>query len=189
MYFDFANFILYKIGKKYFSKLQIYVSMSKVFLGIGGNIGNKQANFNKVYELIGDYLGEITAKSSIYESPPWGFHAEENFWNQVVIIESRHTPEVLLSRIQDIEHSFGRRRKKKQYASREMDIDILYYDDIYMETETLTIPHPRIYQRMFVLVPLAEIASDFKHPLRQLTSLQMLENCKDESVIKKVEMN
>lgn len=160
--------------------------MSQVFLGIGGNIGNKQANFNKVYDLVERKLGQISAKSSVYESPPWGFHAEDNFWNQILIIETEKTPEELLNEIHEIESLFGRKRKKKRYVSREMDIDILYYDDIYMETETLIIPHPRIPLRMFVLVPLAEIAPDFKHPLLRFTSLQMLENCKDKSVIKKV---
>jgi 2-amino-4-hydroxy-6-hydroxymethyldihydropteridine diphosphokinase len=163
--------------------------MSQVFLGIGGNIGNKQANFNKVYNLIERKLGQISAKSSIYESPPWGFHAENNFWNQVLKIETEKSPETLLHEIHEIEALFGRKRKKKQYVSREMDIDILYYDDIYTETETLIIPHPRIPLRMFVVVPLAEIAPDFKHPLLRFTSLQMLENCKDKSVIKKVQLN
>jgi 2-amino-4-hydroxy-6-hydroxymethyldihydropteridine diphosphokinase len=161
--------------------------MSKVFLGIGGNIGNKQANFNKVYNLIERKLGQISAKSSVYESPPWGFHAENNFWNQILIIKTGLTPEELLSKIYEIESSFGRKRKSKHYASREMDIDILYYDDIFMETETLVIPHPHMHQRLFVLVPLVEIAPDFKHPILRFTSLQMLENCKDKSVIKKVE--
>jgi len=161
--------------------------MSKVFLGIGGNIGNKEIIFNRVYLFIENNLGKIVTKSSVYESPPWGFHTEENFWNQVLIIETSLSPEELLQKIHNIESAFGRKRSNKQYASREMDIDILYYDDIFMETETLTIPHPLIPQRKFVLVPLAEIAPEFKHPLRRFTSLQMLENCKDESVVKKVE--
>jgi len=161
--------------------------MSKVFLGIGGNIGNKEIIFNKVYLFIENNLGRIITKSSMYESPPWGFHAEENFWNQVLLIETTLSPEKLLQKIHIIEKAFGRKRKKKHYNSREMDIDILYYDDIFMETEKLIIPHPLIQQRLFVLVPLTEIAPDFKHPLLRLTNQQMLENCKDESVIKKVE--
>jgi len=160
--------------------------MHKVFLGIGGNIGNKKENFREAYQKIENQLGKIVKKSSVYESPPWGFHAEENFWNQLLIIDTEHSPEELLKKIHVIESSFGRKRENPQYSSRKMDIDILYYDDIFMETELLTIPHPRIHQRMFVLIPLAEIAPNRKHPLLRLTSLQMLEYCKDESVIKKI---
>lgn len=161
--------------------------MHKVFLGIGGNLGNKSENFKKVYSLIEKNLGKISKYSSVYESPPWGFHAEENFWNQVVIIETDYSPSELLDKIHIVEKEFGRKRKKQQYSSREMDIDILYYDDIFTETDNLVIPHPRIHQRLFVLIPLTEIAPQFKHPLFRLTSIQMFENCKDKSVIKKVE--
>jgi len=161
--------------------------MHKVFLGIGGNIGNKHDNFIKVYNIIKNEIGEIAKSSSVYETPPWGFDAKENFWNQVLLIETEFSPEEILQKIAGIENRFGRKREKGKYNSREMDIDILYYDDIYLETENLIIPHPQILQRKFVLVPLNEIAPDFKHPLFRLTSFQMLENCRDESVILKLE--
>lgn len=163
--------------------------MHKVFLGIGGNIGNKQKNFQEVYGMIENNLGKIEKKSSVYETPPWGFKAEENFWNQVIYIETQLSPGDLLAEIRNIEEYFGRERKKENYSSREMDIDILYYDDDFIENEALVIPHPRIGQRKFVLVPLVEIAPDFKHPLLRLTSIEMLENCKDSSVIKIVDGN
>ena len=160
--------------------------MHKVFLGIGGNIGDKQLNFTKVAHLANDRLGNIIKKSSIYETPPWGFLSEDYFWNQVFLIETEINPENLLEEIREIEAEFGRKRESDRYSSREMDIDILYFDDIYVETEKLVIPHPKLHNRKFVLVPLVEIAPDFKHPLFRLTNLQLLENCKDESVIIKI---
>ena len=160
--------------------------MQQVFLGIGGNLGNKNENFKYVSSLIENHLGKILQASSKYETPPWGFHAEESFWNQVLLIETKHSPEILLKEIHKIEELFDRKRDEKEYSSRKMDIDILYYDDIFLEEKKLTIPHPLLHQRKFVLVPLAEIAPEFKHPLLRLTSVQMLENCHDESVIKKV---
>ena len=150
-------------------------------------MGDKSENFRKAFLLIEENLGKITESSSVYESPPWGFHAEENFWNQVLIIETKLAPNDLLDKIHFVENEFARKRKKKEYSSRAMDIDILYYDELFMETEALIIPHPRIHKRLFVLVPLAEIAPDFKHPLLRLTNIQMLENCMDKSLIKKVE--
>ena len=161
--------------------------MHKVFLGLGGNIGNKRSNFKKVDELIETRLGKILDKSSVYETPPWGFQTENNFWNSVLIVDTQLSPEDLLMKIHEIENIFHRGERTGKYASREMDIDILYYNDIFLETERLIIPHPRMHLRKFVLVPLVEIAADFKHPLLRLTSLQMLENCRDESIIKKLE--
>ena len=161
--------------------------MHKVFLGIGGNLGIKSDNFKKVHLSIQHELGAIVNKSSVYETPPWGFEANESFWNQVLEITTNYSPPELLAKIHEIENQFGRKRNEKTYSSREIDIDILYYDDIFMEAQNLTIPHPLMYQRKFVLVPLAEIAPQFKHPLLRLTSVQMLENCRDESVIKKIQ--
>ena len=109
------------------------------------------------------------------------------FWNSVIEISTHWSPEVLLSKIHFIEKNFGRKRGKEQYSSRKIDVDILYFDDLFMETDELIIPHPHINKRKFVLVPLNEIAPKLKHPLFRLTSIQMLENCMDESVIKKVQ--
>ena len=161
--------------------------MHQVFLGIGGNIGNKLNNFNTVHQIIKNEVGKIIKSSSIYETPPWGFESKDNFWNQVLIVETEYLPEILLKKIIEIEGKFGRKRETGKYDSREMDIDILYYDDIFMETKNLVIPHPKIYLRKFVLVPLNEIAPDYKHPLRRFTSMQMLEYCLDDSIILKLD--
>ncbi|MDP2161485.1 MAG: 2-amino-4-hydroxy-6-hydroxymethyldihydropteridine diphosphokinase [Flavobacterium sp.] len=162
--------------------------MHQVFLGIGGNTGNKHDNFDKVYTFIKNELGDIIKRSSVYETPPWGFQSQENFWNQVLMIETEFSPEKLLKNIAKIENWFGRERVSGKYTSREMDIDILYFDELIIETDTLVIPHPHIHKRLFVLVPLAEIAPEFVHPLLRLNSLQMFENCPDRSAIKKVEL-
>lgn len=162
--------------------------MHQVFLGIGGNTGNKHDNFDKVYTFIKNELGAIIKRSSVYETPPWGFRSEENFWNQVILIETQFSPEKLLENIAEFENWFGRVRVSGNYISREMDIDILYFDELILKNETLSIPHPQIANRLFVLVPLAEIAPEFIHPRLKINSLQLLENCTDCSVINKVEL-
>jgi len=160
--------------------------MHQVFLGIGGNIGNKHDNFDKVYTFIQNELGAITKSSSVYETPPWGFQAEVNFWNQVLVVETEFSAVEVLLKINKIESKFGRKRDGGQYKSREMDIDILYFDELVLDTGNLTIPHPQIANRLFVLVPLTEIAPDLVHPVLQLSSVEILNVCKDKSVIEKV---
>lgn len=162
--------------------------MHHVFLGVGGNIGNKQQNFEKAGLFIEREIGKISKQSSVYETPPWGFLAEEDFWNQVILVETELTPDELLAKIQQIEMFFGKKREAGYYVSREMDIDILYYDDLSITSDTLIIPHPRIAQRLFVLVPLTEIAPGFEHPVLKMTNRQLLENSNDQSVITRIEL-
>lgn len=160
--------------------------MYKVFLGIGGNLGNKRLNFEKVHIYIEKELGAIVKKSAVYETQPWGFSSEDNFWNQVLMIETVLEPGPLLSAIHAIENRFGRKREQGKYISRQMDIDILYFNDLVLETETLVIPHPHISRRLFVLAPLAEIAPGFLHPKLQVTNRHLLKNCTDKSVVKRL---
>ncbi|MBW6535358.1 MAG: 2-amino-4-hydroxy-6-hydroxymethyldihydropteridine diphosphokinase [Mariniphaga sp.] len=162
--------------------------MYQVFLGIGGNTGNKRMNFQKVHFSVENELGKILRQSSVYETVPWGFSANENFWNQVFLIETELQPDEILVKINRIEKAFGRKREPGKYTSREMDVDILYFADWVIETEKLTIPHPLLYKRMFVLAPLAEIAPEFRHPVLKKTNRQLLEACTDESEILKVEL-
>lgn len=162
--------------------------MYKVFIGLGGNIENKVENFKRVHQLISKKIGEILLKSSIYETPPWGFHSEHVFWNQVVCIETILEPLELLWRIKEIEESFGLKSREERYTNREMDLDILYFEDNFFEDNDLVVPHPKIHERKFVLVPLVEIAPDFKHPLLRMSNLTLLENCKDKSIIRKVDL-
>ncbi len=161
--------------------------MHEVYLGIGGNIGKKKFNFLKAYILIKKKLGYVLQTSSVYETPPWGFNSPDNFWNMVIKIETDLSPDELIAGIISIEDSFCRVRTEGIYRSRKMDIDILYYDNIVLDSITLTIPHPKIQDRLFVLVPLSEIAPEHKHPLLKMTTLELLKNCKDRSAIKKLE--
>jgi len=160
--------------------------MHQLFLGTGGNLGNKQANFDKVYTHIQNELGTVLKCSQIFETAPWGFESDHLFWNQVLLVETQFSPVEVLERIAKIEAFFGRKRTGERYTSREMDIDILYFDDLVLETESLTIPHPQIAKRLFVLVPLAEIAPEFVHPVLKLISVEMLSVCDDNSEVRKV---
>jgi 2-amino-4-hydroxy-6-hydroxymethyldihydropteridine diphosphokinase len=163
--------------------------MHQVFLGIGGNIGEKLQNFKKVSNKIENLLGTIISISSIYETPPWGFESDNPFWNQVIHIETSYSAFELLEKIQNIEKDFGRKKTKLNYADREIDIDILYFDDEIIESEKLIVPHPKIQLRKFVLVPLVEIAPELIHPLFRMNSRKMLEYCNDNSLIKRIKQD
>lgn len=137
------------------------------YLGLGTNLGrDKATNLHQAVSLINEQAGRVLACSSFIESEPWGFCSENIFLNAVVAIDTPHTPYELLRVTQSIEQSMGRTHKSVDgcYTDRIIDIDILLYDDFVVNEAELTIPHPLIWQRPFVYVPLLEIAPHITPP-------------------------
>lgn len=139
--------------------------MSKVILLLGSNLGDREKFLNKAIELIKLNVGLILKCSSVYESEPWGFTSENLFLNQVIIIETSHKSLMVLRKLQTIEKELGRKIKSNFYQNRTIDIDILFYDDIKLESKKLIIPHPQLHLRKFTMLPLIEIAGDLVHPV------------------------
>ena len=152
--------------------------MSEVFILLGGNEGNKHKIFSETIKLIGETIGKVKVTSSVYETEPWGF-VSDLFWNQALIVESSLLPEDVLMCAFEIENKMGRKRISENYEARPIDIDLMFYDDLQINTQHLTIPHPLIAQRRFMLIPLAEIAPERIHPVTKLTIRDMLQICPD----------
>lgn len=157
----------------------------QVFLLLGSNLGDRPQVLAAARGAIGEQGGSIAGQSAIYETAPWGITDQPAFLNQVIEISTSLLPEDLLRIILNIEHDLGRVRYER-WGARVIDIDILYFGQTVMDSARLTLPHPRIQGRRFVLAPLAEIAPDFLHPLLQKTSSQLLEECPDTSAVSKI---
>ncbi|MBQ3247620.1 MAG: 2-amino-4-hydroxy-6-hydroxymethyldihydropteridine diphosphokinase [Alistipes sp.] len=155
--------------------------MASVVLITGGNVGDAEQTLGEAARLINAEVGRVVRHSQIYRTKAWGFEAED-FRNQVLVVESELEPMQVLDVVNDIERRLGRDRAVEQmeksatgarYASRSIDIDILFYDDLVVESERLTLPHPRIAEREFVLEPLAEVAARWRHPVSGVSVQQM----------------
>lgn len=160
--------------------------MARVVLITGGNVGNAEATLAEAERLIAAEVGAVESRSRIYRTKAWGFEADD-FRNQVLVVESELEPLALLDAVNDIERRLGRDRTEEQkvksatgarYASRSVDIDILFYDALVVESERLTLPHPRIAEREFVLEPLVEVLPQWQHPLSGKSVEQMFEELK-----------
>ncbi|WP_338873304.1 2-amino-4-hydroxy-6-hydroxymethyldihydropteridine diphosphokinase [Spirosoma sp. SC4-14] len=154
----------------------------KTFLLLGANLGNRIQTLQRAVGLIAERVGSVTQQSSWYETAPWGVTDQPAYVNQVIAVETDLKPDALLEQTQAIEQQLGRVRFEK-WGARLIDIDILYYDQEIVLTKSLTIPHPYLHQRRFTLVPLAEIAPNFEHPVLQKTSRELLAVCEDESEV------
>ena len=160
--------------------------MIKLYILLGGNLGDKQRVFSDARAKLSQQVGTITNQSVLYETEPWGFESDDIFWNQVLEISTSFSPEEVLRQTQQIERELGRIRKANQYDSRIIDIDILFYGHLIIKTENLVIPHPRIQERKFALVPLCEIAPELIHPVFLKSITQLLAECGDSLNVEKV---
>ena len=132
--------------------------MASVYLSLGSNLGNRKKNLEKAISFISEEAGKIISVSSFYQSEPQGFKSENDFLNAVILIETTLSPFELLAKTQEIEKKIGRKTKSTEtYSDRIIDIDILFYDDLIVDTPELKIPHPLWKERDFVKIPLAEL--------------------------------
>ena len=163
--------------------------MERCFILFGSNMGDKNKIYAQACLLINNRCGRIVAQSSAYESEPWGFEAKEWFLNRLIVVETELEPEAMLHQLLDIEAELGRVRHPETggYTSRTADLDILYYGSRIVLTDSLTIPHLRLHQRRFALLPLCEVAPEFVHPAFNMTQTELLKRCFDFSEVRKIE--
>ncbi len=159
--------------------------MSKAIISLGSNMGNRVLNLNLAIQKIQFRIGNLISSSAIYESASWGFDAEKSFLNQVIEIETELEPFILLGALLEIENELGRKRNLSTYESRSIDLDVLFYNQVILDSKNLKIPHPKIQDRKFILIPLNEILPNFLHPKFQKSALQLLSECSDKLWVKK----
>ena len=150
------------------------IVMARAIIITGGNIGDVKPRLRHAQQLINNYIGIVLRCSHVYDSPAWGFSAAQEFQNQAMEVDTDLSPEELLQAVQKIEVELGRDRDAEAvekartgeaYSSRIIDIDIIFYDDLVMDTPSLKLPHPLMQDRDFVLAPLSEIAPHKVHPV------------------------
>ena len=158
--------------------------MNTVYLLLGSNMGNSEQTLSVAINMIEKNIGKVTNSSSIYKTAAWGNENQPDFLNQIVVASSLLTAPAVLHQIFAIEKEIGRVRTTK-YAARVIDIDILFFNDEIIHTQNLIIPHLQIQNRKFVLIPLAEVAPFYQHPLLKKTAKELLRNCTDKLNVQK----
>nr|AAU84902.1 6-hydroxymethyl-dihydropterin-pyrophosphokinase [Peptoclostridium acidaminophilum] len=154
--------------------------MISACISLGSNMGERLSNLKAAVDMVaGLETTALTAESAVYETEPWGLKDQDRFLNMCIKIETELSPKELLKKLQEIELGLGRKRLIR-WGPRTIDLDILIYDDVQMDDEQLTLPHPRITERAFVLMPLLEIAGDIIINGRHLSS--WLEDISDQGI-------
>ncbi len=152
--------------------------MAKIFLHTGSNIGDRKGNLDTANRMVSEVVGTITRYSNIYETAAWGLKDQDDFLNQAIEVDTELSPEEVLREIQFIEKAMGRVKIKK-WGRRLIDIDILFFESVVLNTDRLTIPHPFLQERNFVLAPLSELIPDFIHPVFKKSVYQLFAESQD----------
>ena len=158
--------------------------MALAYIGLGGNVGDARSYIEKATEEL-KKLGKLHATSSLYRTEPVGLPNQGWFLNAAVVLETTFLPEDLLQKFKKIEKELGR-TPTSQSGPREIDLDLLLYDEMVMQTKTLTVPHPRMHERAFVLLPLSEIAPEVTHPLLKKTIVEILATIANTHICEKI---
>jgi 2-amino-4-hydroxy-6-hydroxymethyldihydropteridine diphosphokinase len=153
-----------------------------VYLALGSNLGNRLSNLKEAIAALPPQM-EVKAKSAVYETPPWGYEDQPKFLNQVIKVTTYLDPEPLLKHLKRLEVTLGR-KETFQNGPRLIDIDILFYDDLILNTRSLVVPHPRLQERGFVLLPLMDIDPDLTHPVSKKSVREMMTDCNIEGIKK-----
>lgn len=157
--------------------------MSLIYLSLGSNLGNRKQHLEDAVKLISSQVAAPEKLSRVYESEPWGFTSKHRFCNCCLSLHTMLDPLPLLDLLLRIENEMGRKRAGAGYSDRVIDIDLLLYDDLHLDLPGLKLPHPSMGDRRFVLLPLAEIASELLHPVSRLSVAKMLEDCSDSVMV------
>jgi 2-amino-4-hydroxy-6-hydroxymethyldihydropteridine diphosphokinase len=158
---------------------------SGIFLLLGSNEGDRASKLREAISLIEKSVGPVTRRSSVYQTAAWGKTAQADFYNQVIEITCNLAPPRLLEELLSIETRMGRVRSDK-WGARSIDIDILLYHDVVIDTPDLHIPHPGIPHRRFTLVPLSELSPSLIHPTSKQSISELLNNCDDHLEVREV---
>lgn len=160
--------------------------MAAIYIALGSNMGDRKWHLQQACEALANFLGKLVKQSAVYQTAAWGNTDQQDFYNQVLCFESDLEAQKIMDECLMIEERLGRTRHT-HWGPRTIDIDILLYGDLILDTPRLQIPHPELCNRRFVLAPLAEIASHVWHPEAEKSMASLLDACKDELPVKVLE--